>query len=489
MLTSTTLAGALLAWRGCRRATPPDRSAALRPGIGVFIGLGVIALAGLYLVVRSRQEDYPLFHPSLVVWGTAWLSLIYLFVHRLLIDRQRVARLLLPPPVAILCALAINCGLYGTTTLCSDRAIVWSFPAEDKGNILARPVVSGERVYVTVAMNGGGGNLRWGVLYCLDRATGEKRWSFTDQRQLRPIQSSPCLAGGRLYFGDGLPDSQDGSFYCLDAATGVKQWQFRTRCPVASDPCVADGRVFFSAGREGIYCLDAATGDKLWQFDHARADSSPSVAGRYLYAGGASGGQHECLCLEATTGRLVWRTAVDLPARAITAWAGDLVFAGLGSGTLTRSGDRPAGALVCLEARTGRRLWRYDVQDGVLAQPVVHEASVYFVSRDRHCYALDLREGKLLWAREASSAVVAAPALAGPHLLVAASHGLIYRLRADTGEVQASYDIAKFTRTKPWLLSAPTLEGGRVWFGAGLDDFVGGMVPRLYCLKENLGRP
>jgi outer membrane protein assembly factor BamB len=489
MLTATTLAGVLLAYRSWRRSIPPDRSAALRPGIGAFIGLGVIALAGLYLVVRSQQEHYPLFHPSLVVWATAWLSLGYLFVVRLLVNRQPAARLLLPLPLAVLCILALNCGLYATTTLCSDRAIVWSFPAEDKGNILARPVVSGERVYATVAMNGGGGDLRWGIVYCLDRATGEKQWSFTDKRQLRPVQSSPCLAGGRLYFGGGLPDSQDGSFYCLDAATGGKQWQFRTSCPVASDPFVADGRVFFSAGTEGIYCLDAATGDKIWQFDQVQTDSSPTGAGRYLYAGGASGDQHELLCLEAATGQLVWRTPADLPVRAITASAGSLVLAGLGNGTLTRSADQPAGALVCLEARTGRRLWRYDVLDGVLAQPVVDKASVYFVSRDKHCYALGLRDGKLRWASAVGSAVVAAPALAGPDLLIASSHGLVYRLRADTGEVHASYDLAKFTRAKPWLLSAPTLEGGQVWFGAGLDDFVGGMVPRLYCLKQDLGRP
>jgi hypothetical protein len=95
----------------------------------------------------------------------------------------------------------------------------------------------------------------------------------------------------------------------------------------------------------------------------------------------------------------------------------------------------------------------------------------------------------LRWACEVGSAVVAVPALAGSYLLVASSHGLVYRTRADTGEVQASYDLAKYTRTRPWLLSSLTLEGGRVWFGAGLDDFVGGMVPRLYCLKEDLGRP
>jgi outer membrane protein assembly factor BamB len=489
MLTATTLAGVLLAWRSWRRATAPDRSAALRPGIGVFLGLGVIALAGLYLVVRARQAEYPLFHPSLVVWGTAWLSLVLLFVQRLLINRPRAARLLLPPPVAVLGVLALNCGLYGTTTLCSDRAIVWSFPAEDKGNILARPVVSGERVYVPVAMNGGGGDLRWGIVYCVDRTTGKKRWSFTDERRLRPVQSSPCLTGGRLYFGAGLPDSPNGSCYCLDAATGVKQWQFRTRFPVASDPCVADGRVFFGAGREGIYCLNAATGDKRWQFDQGESEGSATVAGRYLYAGATSGGHDELLCLDAATGRLVWRTEVALPLRAAPRCAGGFVFAGLGNGTLTRSAARPAGAVVCLEAATGRRVWEYDVADGVLAQPAVDQTSVYFGSRDGHCYAIDRRAGKVRWTRDVGSPLVAAAALAGRYLLVPSSQGLLWRLRTDTGEVRATYDLAKYTRAKPWLFSSPAVADGHVWFGVGLDDFVAGMVPRLYCLKEDLGRP
>jgi outer membrane protein assembly factor BamB len=484
VLTSTTLAGASWAWARGRRAQP-DRLVDLSPGGGAFLGLGVIALAGLYLVVRSQQDGFPLFHPSLVLWGTAWLSIVYLGVQRLLLERPWAARLLLPPPIAILGALAINCGLYGATTLCSDPASVWSFPAEDKGNILSRPVLSSDRVYVTAAMNGGGGDARWGVLYCLDRSTGDKQWAFTDARQLRPVRGSPCLEVGRLYFGDGLPDSHDCSLYCLEAATGNKLWQFRTKSPIACNPCVADGRVFFQAGAEGIYGLDAVTGEQLWHFDQVEAEGSPSVAGRTLY----TGGRHELLALDAATGAPVWRTEVALPLRAAPRAAGDLVFAALGNGTLTRSADRPAGAVVCLEAATGRRLWQYDVADGVLAEPVVDQASVYFVSRDRHCYSLDRREGKLQWRHDAGSPIVARPALAGPFLFVASSQGLVYRLRADTGAVQASYDVARYTRTRPWLFSSPAVEDGHVWFGVGLEDFVGGMVPRVYCLTEDLGRP
>jgi outer membrane protein assembly factor BamB len=487
LLTSTTVAGVLWAWKNSRLESATERWAGLNPGRAALVILAIVALTGAGVVVQSQQEGYPLFHPSLVVWATAWFSIVYLLVQRLRVARQRATCLLLPPPVAVLCALAISCGLYGATTLCSDRAIVWSFPAEDKGNILSRPLATGEHVYVTVAMNGGGGDSRWGILYCLDRTTGAKRWSYTDDRQLRPVRSSPCLADGRLYFGDGLADSRDGSLYCLEAATGEKRWQFRTQGPVASDPCVADGRVFFGAGAEGIYCVDAATGDKLWQFDQVASDASPSVAGNYLYAGSANGEHHEVLCLAAATGHAVWRAEVELALRAAPLCAGPFVFASLGNGTLTRSADRPAGAVLCFEATTGQCLWRHDVPDGVLAQPIVDQTHVYFTARDSHCYALDRRKGQLRWARDVGAPVLAAPALAGSHLYVASSRGLVYRLHADTGAVEAAYDVAKYTRTKPWLFSSPTAADGCLWFGVGLDDLVGGMVPRVYCLKDDLG--
>ena len=50
-------------------------------------------------------------------------------------------------------------------------------------------------------------------------------------------------------------------------------------------------------------------------------------------------------------------------------------------------------------------------------------------------------------------------------------------------------DCAKYTRMKPWLFSSPAVAHGYVWFGVGLDDFVGGMVPRLFCLKGQFGPP
>jgi outer membrane protein assembly factor BamB len=488
LLTLVTSGGALWAWSSQRRAAAPERLSLWRPRRAEWALLGALALAGAWAVLYSRQEGYPLFHPSLVVWATAWLVVAYLFLQRCLAGRAWAARMLVPTPVAVLGALAVNCGLYGATTLCSDPALAWSFPAEDKGNILSAPLVSGEHVYVGVAMNGGGGDARWGVVYCLDRATGAKRWAFTDERRLKPVQSSPCLDQGRLYFGEGLDGSGAGKFYCLDAATGAKRWHFQAGAPVTSSPCAADGRVFFGAGADGIYCLDAATGEKRWQFA-VRADGSPAVLDGRLYVGCSSGVNHELFCLDAATGRPVWRTPVDLPLRAAPRCAGGLLFAALGNGTWDRSAEAPGGAVFCLEGQTGRCVWRCGAPDGVLGRPAVGPDSGYFACRDGRCYSLDLRDGSVRWVRDLGSPVVTAPALSGAQLFVATSRGLVYRLSVHTGEVEARYDCAKYTRMKPWLFSSPAVADGYVWFGVGLDDFVGGMVPRLFCLKGQFGPP
>ena len=58
-------------------------------------------------------------------------------------------------------------------------------------------------------------------------------------------RSTPALAAGRLYVGEGLHEDADCRLYCLEAATGRELWSFAARSHVESSPRVAGGRVFF----------------------------------------------------------------------------------------------------------------------------------------------------------------------------------------------------------------------------------------------------
>ena len=90
------------------------------------------------------------------------------------------------------------------------------------------------------------------------------------------MYSSPGVANGRLYIGEGMHGNSESKLYCLDATTGERLWRFGTKGQIESSPCVADGRVFFGAGDDGVYALDAASGAKLWHFERGlNIDSSP----------------------------------------------------------------------------------------------------------------------------------------------------------------------------------------------------------------------
>jgi outer membrane protein assembly factor BamB len=475
-------AGAVWVWRRQRRAKPADRLAALTVRLSDELVLGLLSLIGLGVVAYCLWDGRPLLHPSLVIWTAAWVGTLYPLYLRRAARRVPATPPALTTQGVVLLTVAVACAAYGATTL-RDPAVRWTFVGYDRGSIVCPPLVAGDRIYVAAAL--GQGRLQHGDVYCLDLSSGRAIWvyTFTNAREMKPLFSSPCLAGGRLYVGEGSPDDTHCKLYCMDATSGRKHWHFQTGSRIVSSPCVEDGRVYFAAGADGLYCLDAMTGAKLWQFAGGQLNTSPAVAGRHLYAACSDETDH-VLCLDSTTGQPLWRTAVDLPVRGSPTVAGESVFFGLGNGTLFHSTDRPAGALFCIDAETGECCWRHDIADAVLTKPTVDQDVVYFGSRDGNCYCVDRRDGKRRWKRPLGCPIKAAPTVSGPDLYVAAGGGFVFCLQAGTGEVWRKFDVGRHSQTKPRLLSGAVVAGGHLYFGAGLDDVITGLAPTLYCLKD-----
>jgi outer membrane protein assembly factor BamB len=374
--------------------------------------------------------------------------------------------------------------------------VAWAFEQRERGAIVSSPLVDGDRVYVA-AIRDASFRSTSGVVYCLDRATGQELWHFDNGGGLQHMYSSPCLAQGCLYLGEGMHANNLCKFYCLDAATGRKRWHFETAGHIESSPCVADGKVFFGSGDDGVYCLDAATGARRWQFQAAvHVDASPAVVGRRLYAGSGVSRSYrttEVFCLDTDTGRPLWRVPTDLPVWGSPALAGDDVFFGLGNGRLDRSAEfpaKPAGALLCVEARTGRCRWRYDLGDGVLAQPTVDARHVYFGARDGCCYCLGRDDGRLCWKAELGSPLVTRLALCGRSLYAVASAGRVTRLDLDRGTPGWTFDVAAHSGTRPRLFSSPAVAAGpapggprHLYFGTELRNPVSSAAV-LYCLRD-----
>ncbi len=163
----------------------------------------------------------------------------------------------------------------------------WEFKAQDSGLFASAPLIAGDCIYAAAASPG----FKVGTLYCLDRSTGKKIWEFIGDGDLKNMISSPCLADGRLFIGEGFHDDPNCKLWCVDAASGSLLWHFQTKGQTESSPTVVAGKVYFGAGNEGLYCLDAATGKELWHFPEKgyegrllRFGAGPTVAGDRLYA-------------------------------------------------------------------------------------------------------------------------------------------------------------------------------------------------------------
>ena len=119
--------------------------------------------------------------------------------------------------------------------------VVWTFEPPERGAIVSSPLVAGERIFVPTIRDAG--LATYGAVYCLERSTGRPIWIFDNDGKMLHMYSSPCLADGRLYVGEGMHQNFACKFYCLDAATGKELWHFETGGHIESTPCVADGRV------------------------------------------------------------------------------------------------------------------------------------------------------------------------------------------------------------------------------------------------------
>jgi outer membrane protein assembly factor BamB len=501
-LTVVALLGAFWSWRRHRITAQTDPgSAGQTPRWSEQVILWLVSLTGLGIVLTSLRRGTLLTPPwkdLLVIWVVAWIGALYTFYRRWTAAHQNGTKPVPTTEGTMLWALVFACAGLGAATLPRQTDLtvqkLWTFEAEERGAILSSPRVEGDRVYVGAIHSSG--LAHYGAVYCLERDTGQVLWRFTDDGDMQQLFSTPCLADGRLFIGEGLHEDRGCKFYCLDAATGSKLWQFETASHTESSPCAGSGKVFFGAGDDGLYCFDYH-GKEQWHFQEPlHIDANPLVVGDRLYCGSGISRTHKTtaiFCLDTETGKVVWRHNTPLPAWGSPAADGNQVFFGLGNGKMDSDApppEQPAGAVLCVDARTGETQWQCDVSNAVLVKPAVSSEAVYIGSRDRHCYCVARSTGKVRWTRDMGSPVVAAPTLLDGRLYVVAREGRVSCLEADSGELGWTFDVAQDTQTRPQLISSPavirTEESGtighRIYFGAGLENSISSAAA-VYCLQ------
>jgi outer membrane protein assembly factor BamB len=220
-----------------------------------------------------------------------------------------------------------------------------------------------------------------GWVVAFDARTGRVRWL----RRTGPTESSPLLAGGRVYVGD-----WDGDILALDARTGSVRWSYRADGPVKGSLALDGGRVYVGSYGGHVYALDARTGRFAWRSSgqerlgsSGRFYSTPALAYGRVYIGSTD---DKVYSFGAETGKLRWSHSTGGYVYASPAVWRQLVLVG--------SYD---GSFYAFDAATGDLRWRFRANGPISGSATVLDGIVYFSTLRERTYGLDARTGRRVW--------------------------------------------------------------------------------------------
>lgn len=313
------------------------------------------------------------------------------------------------------------------------------------------PVIEEGRIYVTFGSPG---------TACLDTKTGKVLWERRDFvcNHFRGAGSSPILHGNLLIMNF---DGSDHQFVvALDKKTGKTVWEvkrsldYKDLTPEGKPEADGDWRkayatphvasvngvtTLLSSGAKAHYGYDPLTGKEFWRVDERTSHSAgtrPVVGhGMVFIPTGWSAGFILAIKPGKTPGQsidaadypkadvsadqlqVVWKTKRSSPRKPSLLLIGDLLFA-----------NDDAGLAMCLDAKTGKEIWRERIGGNYSASPIFGEGRLYFFSEEGKAVVVEASpQFKILAENTLADGFMASPAVAGKALFLRTKSAL-YRV-------------------------------------------------------------
>jgi len=182
-------------------------------------------------------------------------------------------------------------------------------PTEGYVAVFGEPAVVGDVVYATGTVNGGAETEADGLVFALDRDSGERLW---EQSLGAATLAAPVVHDGTVY-----ATAKDGRVVALSAADGSPVWESRVEGDVYTTP-VTNGDSLVLLAEGALVQVDAASGEVGWRT--AIGDvliNGMATTGDTVYVGG-----NELRAVDLADGTLRWEVPVP---RAAGAFGGPIV--------------------------------------------------------------------------------------------------------------------------------------------------------------------
>lgn len=190
----------------------------------------------------------------------------------------------------------------------------------------------------------------------------------------------------------------------------TQQWKINVGFGDASPVLV--GKKLYLSTRQGtdevVLCLDASTGKELWKnvyaapavtgpsaSQHPGPRSSPAVASGKVVTFGVTG---ILSCLDAANGKLLWRK--ENPTNAIPSFYTGMSPIIIDGMCIIHAGKKDDGQVIAYDLTSGNEKWKLAGDGPAYSSPSVMTADgkkLLIVITEKNIMALGLTDGKLLW--------------------------------------------------------------------------------------------
>jgi outer membrane protein assembly factor BamB len=175
-------------------------------------------------------------------------------------------------------------------------------------------------------------------------------------------------------------------------------------------PVLAGGKIYLNTrqgDQEVVLCLDAVTGKEIWRnqypsmavtgpaSSHPGPRGTPSVANGKVVTFGAAG---ILSCLDAATGKLLWRK--DNPNNLVPQFFTGLSPLIVDNLCIVHTGAKDNGEILALELNTGNEKWKLAGDGPSYSSPSVMNISGVkhlIIQTEKNLMGLNLADGKVLW--------------------------------------------------------------------------------------------
>jgi outer membrane protein assembly factor BamB len=362
----------------------------------------------------------------------------------------------------------------------ATQNVRWKVPLTGAG--VSAPVVWGERIFLTASDGRLNDQLH---VFCYHRADGRQLWharffgTALSDGQFQPggmAVSTPVTDGQRLYalFGTG-------DLVCLDMdgkpvwvrSLAAEHGAFRNRWGMAASPLLVDGLLIVQVDHWGpsyLLAVEARTGADRWKTDRDASVNwtSPVTAVVKGKKQVITAGTYRVQGYDLEKGKELWSvTGMQMQCIPTPVVDGDRVYAVSGRDhyTLAVRLDGATGDL------TGTHVaWKAKAGATYICSPVCYEGRYYFVEDTGWGNCLDAATGKLLW-RERMDGNFRASLVAGDGKVYFTSlEGVVTVVKAGP-----AFEVLSRNDVEESIVATPAFSDGQV--------FIRG-EKHLYCIEE-----